>query len=111
MKKAFIGIAAAASMLSTLPVNADVSVSGNLGVMSDYFFRGIFQSDSVANGGLDLEAGGFYLGTWAAEQLGSWAVGLLAAQLGSCAVRQLGSRAAGQLASRVVGQLGSLADG
>ncbi len=67
MKKAFIGIAAAASMFSTLPANADVSISGNLGVMSDYFYRGIFQSDSVANGGLDLESGGFYLGTWAAD--------------------------------------------
>lgn len=67
MNKAVIGIAAAASMLSTLPTSADVSVSGNLGIMSDYFYRGIFQSDSVANGGLDLETGGFYLGTWAAD--------------------------------------------
>ncbi|MEM8498417.1 MAG: TorF family putative porin [Pseudomonadota bacterium] len=67
MKKVFIGIAAAASMLTTLPASADLSVSGNLGVMSDYFYRGIFQSDSVANGGLDLEYGGFSLGTWAAD--------------------------------------------
>ncbi len=57
----------AALLGGATPVLADTSVSANLGVMSDYFFRGIFQSDSVANGGLDLESGGFYLGTWAAD--------------------------------------------
>lgn len=67
MKKVLIGIAAVASLSSSLSASADVSVSGNLGIMSDYFYRGIFQSDSVANGGLDLEADGFYLGTWAAD--------------------------------------------
>ncbi len=41
--------------------------SANLGWVSDYHFRGIFQSDSSASGGLDFEQGGFYIGTWAAD--------------------------------------------
>jgi uncharacterized protein (TIGR02001 family) len=41
--------------------------SANVGFMSEYFFRGIKQSDATAYAGLDLEAGGFYLGTWAAD--------------------------------------------
>lgn len=46
---------------------ADPSVTANLGMMSDYIFRGVPQAESVANGGVDLEVGGFYLGTWAAD--------------------------------------------
>lgn len=42
-------------------------VSANIGYNSEYFYRGIFQAESSANGGVDLEAGGFYLGTWAAD--------------------------------------------
>lgn len=42
--------------------------SANIGMMSDYVFRGIKQNTSAsAFGGLDYEAGGFYAGTWAAE--------------------------------------------
>ena len=41
--------------------------SANIGFMSDYFFRGIKQSESAAYGGLDWEAGGFYAGTWLAD--------------------------------------------
>ncbi|MEJ2516202.1 MAG: TorF family putative porin [Gammaproteobacteria bacterium] len=41
--------------------------SANIGFMSDYFFRGIKQSESSAYGGLDWEAGGFYAGTWLAD--------------------------------------------
>jgi len=43
------------------------SFSGNIGFLSDYVFRGIFQAESSANGGLDWESGGFYAGTWAAD--------------------------------------------
>ncbi len=46
---------------------AEMSVSGNAGILSDYIFRGIPQDSGVANGGIDLEAGGFYLGTWIAD--------------------------------------------
>ena len=41
--------------------------SANVGFASDYFFRGIFQAPSSAQGGLDFESGGFYAGTWAAD--------------------------------------------
>ncbi|WP_105102715.1 TorF family putative porin [Microbulbifer pacificus] len=47
-----------------------VSLSGNLGVVSDYKFRGVSQSDTgpAIQGGLDLDFGnGFYLGTWASQ--------------------------------------------
>jgi uncharacterized protein (TIGR02001 family) len=42
--------------------------SANIGFMSDYFFRGVKQSESSAYGGLDWEHGsGFYAGTWIAD--------------------------------------------
>jgi len=41
--------------------------SANIGYNSQYIFRGIPQKNSSAFGGLDVEAGGFYLGTWAAD--------------------------------------------
>ena len=42
--------------------------SANIGMMSDYIFRGIKQNTSAAAfGGLDYEHSGFYAGTWAAE--------------------------------------------
>jgi hypothetical protein len=41
--------------------------SANIGYASDYYFRGIFQAPSSAQGGLDFEGGGFYAGTWAAD--------------------------------------------
>lgn len=53
--------------LMAASAQADTSVSANIGVMSDYFYRGIFQADSVANGGVDLAVGGFSVGTWVAD--------------------------------------------
>ena len=47
--------------------SAQADWSANLGWLSDYHFRGIFQSDSSASGGVDFEEGGFYIGTWAAD--------------------------------------------
>jgi uncharacterized protein (TIGR02001 family) len=41
--------------------------SANIGVMSDYVFRGIKQSDAGAFGGFDWGKSGFYAGTWAAD--------------------------------------------
>lgn len=41
--------------------------SANIGFMSDYFFRGIKQSEASAYGGLDWEHSGFYAGTWLAD--------------------------------------------
>jgi uncharacterized protein (TIGR02001 family) len=44
-----------------------LEITANGGFMSEYIFRGISQSDSSANGGVDLTHGGFYLGTWGAD--------------------------------------------
>jgi len=42
--------------------------SANVGMMSDYIFRGIKQSDASAYAGLDYEhESGFYVGTWGAD--------------------------------------------
>ncbi|MBT3696956.1 MAG: hypothetical protein HOG46_00670 [Gammaproteobacteria bacterium] len=43
------------------------SVSYNVGYMSDYWYRGVFQSESAVSFGADYENGGFYLGTWWAD--------------------------------------------
>ena len=54
--------------LSSL-VFADVSLSGNVGLTSDYIWRGMTQNDgdTSVNVGLDADLGnGFYVGTWAA---------------------------------------------
>lgn len=49
------------------PVALAQSISANVGWNSNYIFRGIEQKNSSAFAGLDLEAGGAYLGTWAAD--------------------------------------------
>ncbi|MCH9694196.1 MAG: TorF family putative porin [Gammaproteobacteria bacterium] len=46
---------------------AHADFSANIGFASDYYYRGIFQADSSANGGIDYESGGFYAGAWAAD--------------------------------------------
>lgn len=46
---------------------AQADMSANLGFASDYYYRGILQAPSSANGGFDYESGGFYAGTWAAD--------------------------------------------
>jgi len=52
----------------TQPALADDEFSANIGMMSDYIFRGEKQSSSAAFAGLDYEHGsGFYIGTWAAD--------------------------------------------
>jgi uncharacterized protein (TIGR02001 family) len=54
-----------ALLLSATTAQADVSA--NLGFASDYYYRGIFQADTSASGGIDYEQNGFYAGTWAAD--------------------------------------------
>jgi uncharacterized protein (TIGR02001 family) len=58
---------AIASLVSAVqPVRAEVSA--NLGWASEYIFRGVFQEDSSAFGGLDYtQEGGLYAGTWVAD--------------------------------------------
>ena len=58
-------IAAASITAST---TAQAGFSANVGLVSDYFFRGIDQGTSATgSAGLDFEHGGFYVGTWAAD--------------------------------------------
>ncbi len=46
---------------------AQADLSANIGFASDYFFRGIYQSQSAASGGVDYENNGFYAGVWAVD--------------------------------------------
>ena len=43
------------------------SMSYNVGYMSDYWYRGVFQSESAVSFGADTEVGNFYVGTWMAD--------------------------------------------
>lgn len=55
-------------ILVAVSVTAQAEVTGNVGWDSKYIFRGIPQSDSSANGGVDWESdAGFYLGVWGAD--------------------------------------------
>jgi uncharacterized protein (TIGR02001 family) len=63
----FLSAAAVAvgSMGATTVVSADVSY--NLGYVSEYYYRGIYQAQSSASAGIDYEEGGFYVGAWTAD--------------------------------------------
>lgn len=78
MKKTLLNIALTSTLLTASVASFNASaekgiagiegLSGNVGVVSQYFFRGIAQTTTAsASGGLDLEKGGFYAGTWAAD--------------------------------------------
>ena len=61
-KTAFVATALLASSI------ANAQWSANIGFASDYYFRGIFQSQSSASGGIDYNhENGFYAGVWAAD--------------------------------------------
>ncbi|HHC71507.1 MAG TPA: hypothetical protein ENK54_01310 [Thiotrichales bacterium] len=68
LRTAVLGALVAGPAL-TAPLSASAEgLSANLGFMSDYYFRGTYQSSSAAMGGLDYEgASGIYLGTWIAD--------------------------------------------
>jgi uncharacterized protein (TIGR02001 family) len=67
MKRKLVSVGIALSLAAgSAPVMA-VDMSANIGWNSQYIFRGILQSKSSAYAGFDLEAGGFYLGTWGAD--------------------------------------------
>lgn len=46
---------------------AQADWSTNLGFVSEYHYRGIFQGDTSASGGVDYESNGFFAGTWVAD--------------------------------------------
>jgi len=59
------------ALLATLLVTssaANADWSANVGYASEYYYRGFFQKNSSASGGLDYESDtGFYAGAWAAD--------------------------------------------
>ena len=61
-----LGLTATLLLASGL-AQAQAEWSANVGFMSDYYFRGIFQKESSANGGVDFGYNGFYAGVWAAD--------------------------------------------
>jgi len=72
MKKSLLTIAAttllATSAFTSSSVLAVEGLSANVGVVSQYFFRGIVQTDTAsASAGIDYENGNFSVGTWAAD--------------------------------------------
>lgn len=67
MKKTLTTIAAATLMASSGAAMAEVTMSGNVGITSNYIFRGVSQTDDspAIQGGFDLEhSSGFYAGVW-----------------------------------------------
>lgn len=62
-----ISLATSAAFVST-SASAEGAVSANVGVVSEYIFRGITQTTtSTASAGVDYENGGFYAGIWTAD--------------------------------------------
>ncbi|MDD3799395.1 MAG: TorF family putative porin [Novosphingobium sp.] len=56
---------------------SDISVSGNVAIVSDYRFRGVSQSDGdfAIQGGIDIShSSGFYVGTWGSS-IDNWGAG------------------------------------
>ena len=54
--------------LVLLPAVSMAQWSANVGYVSDYIYRGIYQEDSSASAGIDYEnENGFYAGTWGAD--------------------------------------------
>jgi len=54
--------------LALLPAVSMAQWSANVGYVSDYIYRGIYQEDSSASAGIDYEnENGFYAGTWGAD--------------------------------------------
>jgi uncharacterized protein (TIGR02001 family) len=64
--RTFYRASALAALLSLSGI-ASGEWSANLGFMSEYYFRGIYQESTSANAGIDYEKNGFFAGTWAAD--------------------------------------------
>lgn len=60
---------AGSTMLAVAPATTQAGVTANVGMVSNYVFRGIEQTESAsASGGIDFESeSGFYAGTWVAD--------------------------------------------
>ena len=76
MTKTFTKVSIAALMAGTMlsPAMAEVSIEGNVGLTTDYIWRGVSQNagGTSASGGLDVDFGnGFYAGTWVGDTAAS----------------------------------------
>jgi uncharacterized protein (TIGR02001 family) len=70
LSTAVIAAVATGGLVLSSTASAEIELSGNIGVVSNYMFRSVTQTDDSAavQGGLDLEhASGFYAGTWASN--------------------------------------------
>lgn len=72
MKKSLLSIALTSTLatcaLFSTSASAVEGLSANAAVVSQYFFRGIAQTDTAsASAGVDYEIGNFSVGTWAAD--------------------------------------------
>ncbi|QAB14698.1 TorF family putative porin [Hydrogenovibrio thermophilus] len=66
VKSLLVSMAIASSAaLSVAPATTQAGVSGNLGAVTTYVYRGIKQTDAAGQGGIDYESdSGLYAGTW-----------------------------------------------
>lgn len=76
MTKMISKVSIAALMAGTMlsPALAEVSIEGNIGITTDYIWRGMSQNagGTSASGGLDVDYGnGFYAGTWVGDTAAS----------------------------------------
>ena len=74
MKKSIISLSTSIILATSALASTSVSalevegLSANVGVVSQYIFRGIVQTDTAsASAGIDYENSGFYVGAWAAD--------------------------------------------
>jgi len=67
MKKLSIAVATVAALAAALPATSFADTSFNVGVVTDYRYRGISQTrlKPALQGGVDFSAGAFYVGAWA----------------------------------------------
>ena len=67
VSKKFLVTLAAVAATAIVPAAAQAQVAYNVGVFSDYRYRGISQTrlKPAAQGGVDYTAGGLYVGAWA----------------------------------------------
>jgi len=72
MKKSILTIALGATLASSALISTQAAavegLSTNVGLVSQYFFRGVSQTDTAsASAGIDYENGGFSVGAWTAD--------------------------------------------
>ena len=60
-----VSVLVSGSLLTPSVVSADVSY--NVGFVTEYYYRGIYQKNASASAGVDYEQNGFYAGAWTAD--------------------------------------------